>query len=968
MHEFNAARIFWKEWRAQRLFWMGLFALALGLEVLLVFGTPFLRRNANPIDQLRMYQSLVIVLACSFATGSTAIAFAGEVEAKTKGLLQRIPLRPRDLLVGKLSLSLIGSYALMVGLWLVGAFLLLRSTETSFSSRLSSDVSREINSFLRFVPAPLDFVVIGSFFSLLMSDVLLTVLIAGLSTAVLLALPGLGDHLALEAGIIAVVAVCDFFLARRWLCDPGAAELTGWRRLPLPQLAFRPRRELAHVATEPRAKGHSAVAWRRAAGSLIWKEFRQAFPFCLTLLVAGLILLAFVPLTNRANWSRGNGMISILLIAFGPLLPGVAAIRADRRGGAYRLLADHGLAPEGFLISKHFVWLSLSLAVFGILLMVDRTFLADLSFTGRPASLWNFAASTARASFDSPETSNLGPLTVTAFHVVLLYSLGLLLGILVSGAVAAFFGGTLLWLALVMCWILVVSIHLPFWSTMGLFPVIFLAVAWVRSADWLVGRNAPRAWGKVAACLLVPLFGLVAASAVYRVMEIPAVAVPEYVIEAKPASESTHSAAAGGQRSLFVDALSALSGPPPFPAETADGKSISDGWSYATPAQKRWVERNAAARKLALDAAQHPPGYFPLEPASEREVRALRFADAQRTGWLCHLLLDSARQLESQDRLDEALSCYVGVVRLGSDAAKSERPAPMMVDSAYVTLALDWMKLWAAHPKQTTERIKKTIGEFQSFELKPASLTVEIVRNWRVERRILHRALRSSRLGLLPNRTVSELWWVHWLLPWELLRLERLQDAIFAADLQEAEFIERDLQKQGFVTTTAERVAPWDRDLAVPWKYLQTTLAPPEFVGMPYWTPAVEVNRLATERMDLIAMAVADFKRVNHKIPGSLRELVPAYFSQLPVDPWSGGDFMYEPQGLSKEIGFEQGRLDADVPFLASVGMFDSRFVRRPSADKAHPAFEIVSRFASTEERRRRAAAFIFPGPVARLP
>src|SRR5580704_2041806 len=192
MHDLDATRIFWKEWRAQRSFWVGLFALAIGLEFLLIVVTP-LWRHVNPIDQLRIYQSLVIVLACSFATGSVAIAFAGEVAATTQGLLQRIPVRTRDLMAGKFSFSLLGSYALLVALWLIGGLMLLLDTQTSVSRLVSPDVSREITFFLQALLTPIVFVAVGGLFSLILSDVLLTAVIAGLTTAGLLAVPEIRD-------------------------------------------------------------------------------------------------------------------------------------------------------------------------------------------------------------------------------------------------------------------------------------------------------------------------------------------------------------------------------------------------------------------------------------------------------------------------------------------------------------------------------------------------------------------------------------------------------------------------------------------------------------------------------------------------------------------------------------------------------------------------------------------------------
>ena len=247
MHDFDATRIFWKEWRAQRSFWLGLLALAIGLEILLIFVAPLVRPT-NWLEQLRFHEGLVVVLACSFATGSAAIAFAGEVEAKTKGLLQHVPIRARDLLAGKLTFSLAGSYALFVALWLVGSFLLsesrskavsrslpfatakeefvrdlhvVRAREVADAEAKAEEFSIDTRVLRENLVSPLAFIVVGGLFSLLLSDVLLTVLIAGISTAVLLAIPIVRDSLPIQGTVVAAALVCDFLLAHRWLVNVG---------------------------------------------------------------------------------------------------------------------------------------------------------------------------------------------------------------------------------------------------------------------------------------------------------------------------------------------------------------------------------------------------------------------------------------------------------------------------------------------------------------------------------------------------------------------------------------------------------------------------------------------------------------------------------------------------------------------------------------------------------------------------
>ena len=354
---------------AQRSFWLGLLALAIGLEILLIFVAPLVRPT-NWLEQLRFHEGLVVVLACSFATGSAAIAFAGEVEAKTKGLLQHVPIR-RDLLAGKLTFSLAGSYALFVALWLVGSFLLsesrskavsrslpfatakeefvrdlhvVRAREVADAEAKAEEFSIDTRVLRENLVSPLAFIVVGGLFSLLLSDVLLTVLIAGISTAVLLAIPIVRDSLPIQGTVVAAALVCDFLLARRWLVNVGAVE---WRWLPtigLPRMEFGRRDAIAeHSATL--AAVRSPVAWRRAARSLLWKEFRQASLFCAAILVVGLVALAVTPFVEHAYWGKGSASLVRWVLCLAPLLPGVAAIRRREEGGRLPVARqpwDHG--------------------------------------------------------------------------------------------------------------------------------------------------------------------------------------------------------------------------------------------------------------------------------------------------------------------------------------------------------------------------------------------------------------------------------------------------------------------------------------------------------------------------------------------------------------------------------------------------------------------------------------------------
>lgn len=982
MHDLDATRIFWKEWRAQRSFWLGLFILAIALELLLVFVVPLLHPTSL-LEQFRYHEGLVVVLACSFATGSAAIAFAGEVEAKTKGLLQRVPVRARDLLAGKLSFSLAGSYALFVALWLLGSFVLSESQSIAVSrsirvakaegarvqyldelrARAAAEESAVgTRAFLDNLPGPFAFVAVGSLFSLILSDVLITVLIAGVSTAVLLAIPIVRDNPAVLCALIAAAVVCDWVLAQRWLVDAGAAD---WRLIPTisfprPVIVWR-RSSLEHSTTLESTR--SAVAWRRAASSLIWKELRQAWPLCLAILLIGLAAITSISWVEHAYWAKGSSILLTIVIVLSPLLPGVAAMRAERKGRAFHLLANHGISVDGLLICKHAVWLTLSLLIFAILLFADRSLLADIRADTPMHSLWTWASGGASGTFGAAAGSSAGALTVAAVHVILLYALGFLLGMLIPGPVVALFTGAIVTVGLLFCWSLVAFLRLPFWWTLGLFPVVFLAVAWVRAADWLTGRSTASAWFKVAAAFFVPMFGILAGTAVYRVIEIPAASVPKAVLESQGASNLAQSP--GGKRSLFVDAMNALIGIRPTLGPGFDQDVLELGWQSAARLEWHWVEQNQRARQLAIEASRQEPRSFP----SEAGDAGLRNSGSEKMGELARLLFYSARKFESEDELDEALACYVAVARLGRDAARSGQRTPFPADG-FTMWALEWMQRWAAHPKQSTNRIQKAIDQFAAFELKPGEISNSVLNDWRLERRDLRRALWGKSSVPETNRTVSELWWARWFLPWELVRLERLFDAFSAANLDEADVIAADLEKQGFVQMTSERAARWgSHGKSALVELATTTLSEPQLVPMPLWGSWHAVDRLALERMRLIALALADYQRAHHKLPGSLQALVPTYFQQVPIDPWTGREFIYRPEGMPPQISYSGGTLPIGVPFLASAGLYDSQIVQRFTTPRVTltPSFEVVSRFSNNEPRQR-SGGLKFPGPMVQLP
>ncbi|HEV3298255.1 MAG TPA: hypothetical protein VG055_01345 [Planctomycetaceae bacterium] len=949
MSQAIVGRVFWKEARIQRAFWWWILGLGVFVQLLPLFlGRGYYR---SAVD-VHWFYSVNVVIACCFAVGSTAIAFAGETENRTKSLFQRLPLRTADLLVGKLGWSVLGTYTLLLILALSASVLsdTWGDAPTPHNAGGLWGLNSRLNDFRISLLSPLPFLVIGVFCSLGFRDVLTTVAVAGVATAFLLGavdmatgLPfgtiGGGKWFVLVV-ILGVVAVGDGLLVPYWIRDSLAAPLSAW----LPRFARSRKTAPGHSTLSVR----SVVAWKRTASSLLWKELRQAKGLTLTVAGVGALLMVSCAAARLLQYRAYGGSyvkmwflggldpLLVFCLTTAPLFFGIAACRADRRDGAYRLLANRGVSPNALWLTKHAVWLGLAIATVLWFLGWEQL-TAGFETPGMPGerlTLWSVANDAARATFFGlPPAGHLAgaehaefaaTLGILLFVVVLLYALGHLLSLVIPSALTALVLALIGWAGIFIAGAAGVECDVPFWWTIGLLPAIFLFAGWLRTRDWLVDRNSLAAWGRVAASVVVPVVAIWCAVAIFRVVEIPPTSLPLELTESQPR------AAAGPptKQSLFVDALKAFTPRPP--RENRNETSSVDDWAHFDAETKTWVEENEPARKLALEAAQKPPGDFQeLNETRRVERRGIVVEGnelANRVYALAMLLLESASKLESQDQLEKALEDYVAAARLGDDLGRSNRLSSYWGVPATRSMTLAAMDRWAIHPKQTPELIKRAIGLFRRFDEESPLLSARVLVEWRLERQLFEDFVWKGNNPNPGNRTPAETGIVRWCLPWELLRLQRVQDAMFSRGLDEMQLVERDLHDRGFVN--ADLITA-DGFRQLPWKWQWTTLEPP--IASPNgtsWmaTPTWRVNQAALSDLHFVAWAAADYRRAHKKLPGALSELVPPYFGSLPVDPWTGREFLYEPKGVPARLHASgTGDLDENQPFVASAGASDCR-------------------------------------------
>jgi hypothetical protein len=180
-------------------------------------------------------------------------------------------------------------------------------------------------------------------------------------------------------------------------------------------------------------------------------------------------------------------------------------------------------------------------------------------------------------------------------------------------------------------------------------------------------------------------------------------------------------------------------------------------------------------------------------------------------------------------------------------------------------------------------------------------------------------------------------WAVMWRLPWERARVWRLLNQLTAEELAESQANEAVLASGGAVGIRDAGARPTDdKTVRVPKRdityqlvqFVQPMVRPSVFVpvngrevdiGNLSFCLKVETYRRATR----LILALEAWKLDHGGLPESLGDLKGKYLDQLPVDPYTGGAFRYEPKGLACCVAWHppdfgaMKSLEPRQPFLA---------------------------------------------------
>lgn len=774
-------RMIWKEYRAQRGFWLVISGFAIVLMLLFL----------GPVDQQEVRFQAPWIIAMSlpavYMLGCAAVLFASEREDGTIEMLQIMAARTNRVFLGKVSFCLVSTLAMCT--FLLGVALILtwgiRFKLPAFEiDNLQHELLHQAQGTARIA---IQIFAWGVLFSAicrkgltavcLTAVIPLVIAIITMNIASYFMQPGLSDRnneaIIWYSGIALVLPLVALSYARTRRTIAGRT-----RDWSLPRLDWRSRSTVIGLDRLAAVKETSPM-WQRTMKRLIWLELKQALTIGHVLWIAGLLFFVWFPLEgNDPKTQVVRGIFGMLLSS---LLIGVWTFQAE---GARRtrFLADHGLSPHVVWLSKQLVWGMLTVAVTAPCVLA-------ISVANHRYVQWY--ALQYQASVSSLFHDDVPGSSAITFAVILAglgYAAGQFASMLIARGVTASFVGFVLLVMLVPWTWLVIELRIPLSISVTPLFLILLATTLGWSRHWMLEQATARSWLRLAGLLGLSIVLVWAGVGAFRVYEVPR---PDFVDAIAPLREA-HGAPITPEEAetatLYRRALTDLKwqGKGTEYLPTSGQQSAIHGWKHATEFERRMLAENQNALRQGLAASERPTCAIndPLRPKSEMEHDfSFSFLNGYR---LATLMLLSARKLEGQGQLDEALNRYVAVLRMARHAASRGTMHHWIMGLQFESLVSTWIPVWVAHPDQTPGRIetgRRRIGqETDQFPpLRDAVLTEQYMTRRAVRNDWPLVAPQRIQDGDTTTRTVLKVF--DRCCPWELARGLRVLDLVGAAQL-----------------------------------------------------------------------------------------------------------------------------------------------------------------------------------------
>ncbi len=458
------ARLWWKDARQFWPIWVLLAVVGMAAQSLILHYAGEKARNGELVF-------LALGWTCLYAFAVATAAFAGERENRTLHLLDALPVDRWRLWTGKVSFAFVSTLLLGLVLFLAAAL----TTERWVAMEPWKAI---------FAGTAVLIVVLGSslFWSAVMTNTLLAGVL-GVFTALLM-IPALDVGLRLKLvpeieslnqlfyGLLTLVASGLLFIRsgppRRPLIRRRAQPLTARRATaPVPVVARVPRR---------------LRFWPAAARSLTWKTLRDVRS---TWWLLALLCLAVPPCFYIGQRAPFEAWMLCILMA--NIVAGISVFGIENRARTHVFLANEGVQPGVVWLVRTSIWLAV-MVVLWIL-----TGLVSAMFMGAPRG----------SGLNIVDVLVLGSgVMLTTLVIPMLCGMVIRRGI-TAGTVSVL----ILLLVLPPLFGLTAAQMMPS-VFLVLVPLVFLAVSFAWSRDWMMNRPGARPWVKLAA-LLVGGFGAV---------------------------------------------------------------------------------------------------------------------------------------------------------------------------------------------------------------------------------------------------------------------------------------------------------------------------------------------------------------------------------------------------------------------------------------------------------------------------
>jgi hypothetical protein len=969
--------LFWKEYRAARTFWLALVALVILAQLLT------LALSQEQKTTLAIIYGFALAAPVLFALGSAGAAFAIEKEEGTYDFLQAIPVTARQLVTGKLLLTVLATLAMYLLLWPIAL---------AFTRGTLPEAPTLTGLLGLWLVAALEAIAWATFFSLLISRPLVAICLAVAAastvahvsawrywtpgTAFASSVPYAAAAVSRIFGALLVLAI-DVYLGLRWLharprasARPKSPEAKLSAASPIGKLN---RHLMALIENRARILVPDAISPHRPdrgamLGHLFWQHWRQSRGLMVLMLAMHVaVTLAIVNTAFKEHDTYGAIAMATIAVVMGSLV-----FLPDQERRNYRYFLEHNVPPRYIWLTRQAPWMfviatsTIAICYF----WVGRYRLDDLLAVFRYGyqDFWRHSL----PQYYGPRVDLPDLFFATISWVVVAYAAGQWASMHIRSGVMAAFCGLLISAAL--CgWVLLMRAMQLNWAwTVAPLPIIFLFATWLRAPNWIRENRSWRARTIAALAVLAPTVPLVSSVFSYRVHQIPLiyqgpiyrilpdktiVQIARFQFDLPPV---TPEALATGDlyrkaNDLYVslekrrpeEEYSDLAEPNP--------QAVNDVRA-PRPTELQWLQENSETISLLLEAARRPSCAL-ADPNTMTTWSRLQHQDD-----LIYLLITDARRLEFEGHLDEALDRYFDIFQTASHLS-DHQPFDAIDWGAHtvgghVSVTFGELPYWAAQKGQTSDRIRAAIERLEKLDDHIFHFDEGLKANYIIVRRYLagdstiQQMFFSWQMLALRNRndynqaseTAKQILWST-LMPWENNRALRLANLLTAKALDKLQQVRSALRSDAvqlpyFIwreeSNTVQLARFFDEPQPYDWghgatlrekiSWLQTTnpnLYPLGLAGNQ--AAGICAGFGAYKRVWLLLLALERYRLDHGNLPDTLDALVGDYLDELPIDPYSGRKYVYFPNGLPapatdlEQEQLKQGRFPPPVPGIPCI-------------------------------------------------